>query len=149
MGEVWFYHMTRFGVDAVLPPLLEKTLQRGWRACVEVPDTARRAHLDTHLWTYRDESFLPHGADGEPGAEAQPVLLTGSTDNRNDANIRFLVDGAECDSADAYERVIYLFDGNDDDAVARARGYWKRMKDTGATVTYWQQTPEGGWDKKA
>ena len=30
--EVWFYHLEQTGLEQALPELLEKTLQRGWRA---------------------------------------------------------------------------------------------------------------------
>ena len=93
--EVWFYHLERTGLDQVLPELLEKTLQRGWRAQVRARSAERIEHLDGWLWSYRDDSFLPHGLAEEPQAARQPVLLTTAADNPNEAHALFLVDGAE------------------------------------------------------
>ena len=45
--------------------------------------------------------------------------------------MRFLVDGAELAEHTGYERIVYLFDGNDEDAVARARAQWKAAKSAG------------------
>ena len=42
-----------------------------------------------------------------------------------------------------------MFDGRDDDAVAVAREHWKLRQDTGFALTYWQQTEQGAWEKKA
>ena len=43
--------------------------------------------LDTHLWTYRDDSFLPHGTDATEFSADQPILLTAGGDNGNNATV--------------------------------------------------------------
>ena len=85
MAEVLFYHLQRQPLEAVLPTLLEKSLERGWRAVVQVATDERLAALDDHLWTFSDESFLPHGTDREAHAADQPVVLTTSGANPNGA----------------------------------------------------------------
>lgn len=147
--EVLFYHLERAPLDRVLPGLLEKSLERGWRAVVQASSAERLEALDTLLWTYRDQSFLPHGTATDGHAERQPVFLTLGEETPNSANIRFLVDGADTDDLAAYDRVVYLFDGHDEAAVARAREQWTRAKDAGHDVTYWQQSEAGKWEKKA
>lgn len=147
--EVFFYHLERAPLERVLPQLLEKTLERGWRAVVQASTSERLEALDTLLWTYRDEAFLPHGTARDGDAAEQPVFLTTTDDNPNDANIRFLVDGADAGDLEAYRRAIYLFDGRDEEAVQRARAQWAAAKDAGHDVTYWQQSESGAWEKKA
>ncbi|MEM9205092.1 MAG: DNA polymerase III subunit chi [Pseudomonadota bacterium] len=149
MSEVWFYHVLRGGVDKVVPVLLEKSLEKGWSAIVEGPDTEHLDQLDATLWTYRQEGFLPHARAGGPRDARQPVILTEEKHNPNDAQLRVLIDGAEVDDATRYERVIYVFDGRNDAAVETARDYWKRLKASDADVAYWQQNDRGGWEKKA
>ena len=73
MTEVLFYHLDNVRLEAVLPPLLEKSLARGWRVAVQVASDDRIDSLDAHLWTYREDSFLPHGTDRDNSAAAQPV----------------------------------------------------------------------------
>ncbi len=149
MSEVMFYHLERLGLEAVLPKLLEKTLERGWRAVVQAGSKERVDALNAALWTYRDDSFLPHGRaeDGQP--EAQPVYLTDGAETPNGAHVRFLVDGARCADPTAFERVVFVFDGGDADAVAQAREEWKAAKSAGAELTYWQQDKSGRWVRKA
>ena len=150
MIEVLFYHLQRQPLEAVLPTLLEKSLERGWRAVVRATSDERLAALDDHLWTFSDESFLPHGTDREPDAAEQPVVLTLAKRNPNGAAILFLVEGAPvpADASD-YQRLVLLFDGNDEDALAAAREDWKRVKAAGQEATYWQQDARGRWEKKA
>lgn len=147
--EVWFYHLERSGAEEVLPPLLDRTLQRGWRAVVRTGDATRLAALDALLWTARPETVIPHGLATEPHAERQPVVLTAGEENPNGAQALFLLDGAEAGASDGFARVLDLFDGRDDAAVAAARGRWKALKGAGATLSYWTQTEAGSWKKRA
>lgn len=149
MTELLFYHLERDPLERVLPPLLERSLARGWRCIVEAPSSERLDALDHLLWTYRDDSFLPHARDGAGAAARQPVLLTDRPGNPNGANVRFYVDGARLTDWDGYERLVYLFDGGDADALMTARETWKRARADGLEVTYWRQAPSGGWERKA
>ncbi|MGD9785107.1 MAG: DNA polymerase III subunit chi [Hyphomicrobiaceae bacterium] len=150
LPEVLFYHLDRQPLERVLPQLLERTLERGWRAVVQCGDAERMDALDVALWTYRDESFLAHGTAREAASEHQPILLTTQDDAPpNNARVRFLVDGATAGSFDGFVRVVYLFDGNDPQAVEIARDQWRAARAVGCPVTYWQQNAEGRWQKKA
>jgi DNA polymerase-3 subunit chi len=147
--EVYFYHLERRSLEEVLPTLLELSLKRGWRAAVQAASEERVEALNTLLWTYREESFLPHGTarDGHPSAH--PIYLTAGDDNPNAAHVRFLVDGAVLTDVSPYTRVAYVFDGRDEEAVARARAEWQAAKAKGHAVSYWQQNQEGRWQQKA
>ena len=148
MAEVWFYHLEQTSLDQALPELLEKTLAKGWRALVRAPSRARLDQLDGLLWSWRDDTFLPHGLEEEPEAERQPVLLTTGERNPNRAQALFLVDGAEPGPLDGYERCVILFDGRDEAALADARRRWTGLKAAGTAVSYWKQTERGGWEKR-
>ncbi|MFC5384378.1 DNA polymerase III subunit chi [Aquamicrobium segne] len=149
MTEILFYHLTESTLEDALPGLLERSLQRGWRAVVQTGSEQCRDALDQHLWTYRDDSFLAHGTDRDSFPAEQPVLLTTGTGNANGAHIRFLVDGAEPPDLGAYERAVFLFDGHDADQLEAARSHWKLMKAAGHDVTYWQQASDRRWQRKA
>jgi DNA polymerase-3 subunit chi len=150
MTEMLFYHLQRQPLERVLPPLIEKSIERGWRVVVQTASEERVDALDAHLWTYRDDAFLAHGTYREGEAGLQPVLLTVHDHNPNGANIRFLIDGAAVPpDAASYQRVVLMFDGEDDDAVAAARARWSEAKAQGFAVTYWQCDENGRWEKKA
>ncbi len=149
MAEVLFYHLTESTLEDALPGLLERSLQRGWKAVVQVGSEERRDALDVHLWTFREESFLAHGSDREPHAPDQPVILTVGEGNPNAAEIRFMVDGASPPDLSPYQRAVFLFDGHDALQLEGARQHWKTMKVAGHAVTYWQQTADKRWERKA
>jgi DNA polymerase-3 subunit chi len=150
MTEILFYHLQRQSLEGVLPGLLERSLQRGWRVVVQAASEERAEALDAHLWTFRDDSFLPHGTWREAEVGEQPILLTIRDDNPNGAHVRFLLDGVPLPAdTSAYERVVLLFDGDDGDAVDAARARWSEAKQAGFDVTYWQPDDSGRWQRKA
>jgi len=150
--EVAFYHLSRSPLEAALPKLLEKTLEAGKRALVLASSEERVEALNGILWTYDQDSWLPHGSakDGDP--EEQPVWLSvidpgeGAAPNR--ADFLFLTDGADSRNVGAYERCFDIFDGNDETAVEAARERWKVLKEAGHDLAYWRQTETGGWEKQ-
>jgi DNA polymerase-3 subunit chi len=149
MTEVLFYHLEHQPLERVLPSLVERTLERGWRAVIQAGSEERLEALDTLLWIWKDNSFLPHGTRKDGNAELQPVYLTAGDDNPNGATVRFLVDGAVAADLTGYTRLVYLFDGHDPQAVEQARAEWARAKAASCVVTYWQQGESGRWEKKA
>jgi DNA polymerase-3 subunit chi len=149
MTEALFYHLEHQPLERVLPSLVERTLERGWRAVIQAGSDERLEAIDTLLWTWKDDSFLPHGTRKDGNAGLQPVYLTTGDDNPNGATVRFLVDGAVPAELAGYARLVYLFDGHDPQAVEQARAEWTRAKAAGWAVTYWQQDETGRWEKKA
>ena len=150
MTEILFYHLQRQPIEKVLPQLLEKSLERGWRVVVQTATDERVEALDAQLWTYRDDGFLAHGTYRESEAAMQPVLLTVHDDNPNGATVRFLIDGAAVpEDAASYQRIVLLFDGDDEEAVAAARTRWTEAKAQGFEATYWQADENGRWQRNA
>ena len=152
MTEVLFYHLERQRLEQVLPGLLEKTLARGWKAVVRCGSAEAARGLDETLWTYADESFLPHGlAADERYAARQPILLTEDEGLANEPDLLFLVSGAKADAASlsCFKRCVTVFDGGDDEAVLEARKFWKAVRDKGFDATYWRQSSAGKWEKQA
>lgn len=147
MAELWFYHLERSELDRALAPLLEKCLQRGWRALVRGGSPERLDALDESLWTYRDESFLPHAKEGDPAR--QPVWLTSGPGNPNKAQALFALDGADTSDIETFERACLIFDGRDEAALELARSRWKQAKEAGVTASYWRESATGKWEKQA
>ena len=154
MTDVLFYHLERAGLDDVLPGLLEKSRERHWRALVKLGSEERIEALDALLWTFREDSFLPHASYRDAKVAEQPVVLTVGDENPNGSNIFFYADGAmpldwALERFHGVARIVVLFDGRDPTAMEAARENWKKARAAGFEATYWQQTPEGRWEKRA
>lgn len=148
LTEVLFYHLTESKLEDALPPLIDRSFERGKRVAIQMNNPELMEKLDNLLWTFREESFLPHGMDTAEMPEEQPVLLTTDPANMNRADFRFLIDGASVADVSDYERVIFMFDGLDNTQVSSAREEWRRLKGEGHALTYWQQNSAGKWEKK-
>ena len=148
VAEIGFYHLLSMPLERALPRLLERARAQGHRIVVRAASAERVEHLSALLWTYDDASFLAHGTARDGNAPNQPVWLSERSENPNEATILMLVDGVEAEDLAGFARILDLFDGNDEEAVAAARERWRRAAAAGHTLTYWQQT-EKGWEKKA
>lgn len=149
LKDVRFYHLQRQPLEAVLPKLLERVLAADMRAVVKLPDEAMMDAVDQALWTYDPAAFLPHGTPAGGHAERQPVYLTTADENPNAATALVLVNAVPApDDLGTYTRCLYMFDGQDDAIVAKARQDWKRFKTLADSVSYWQQKDRGGWEQK-
>jgi DNA polymerase III subunit chi len=147
VAEVGFYHLSATPLERALPRLLERARAGGHRIVLRAASAERVEHLNALLWTYDEASFLPHGSARDGNAAAQPIWLTEREENPNAATMLVLVDGVAAVDLASFRRCADLFDGSDPEAVAAARERWRRAKEAGHTLTYWQQT-EKGWEKK-
>lgn len=147
MSRIDFYHLTRQTLEDVLPRLLNKAYGENKRILVKTSDDKVES-LNAQLWTYDDESFLPHGSKKDGFADEQPIWITSEDNNANGAPFLFLTCGAESDNIEKYERVFNIFDGNSAESLEQARRLWRAYKDAGFEVHYWQQTERGGWENK-
>lgn len=148
MGNVLFYHLTRSPAEQLLPVLIGKSLQAGWRVELRGTDPDRMDWLDRQLW--QGDGFLPHGLAGGPHDDRQPVLLTRpGQDAANAPSCLMALDGVEvaADEMAGLQRACILFDGGDGAAVARAREQWKTLTAAGVTAEYWSEE-DGSWQRK-
>lgn len=149
MTEISFYHLLHTPLERALPKLVEKVLESGARAVIRTGSAERAEALSSVLWTYDQDSFVPHGTARDGNAAQQPVWITPDDENPNGADILVLTDGAVSGEIARYRRCLEMFDGRDEDAVAGARERWTGYKAADHELTYWQQTERGGWEKKA
>jgi len=147
MTEVRFYHMERSTLESALPALLNKAVTQG-NVTVQSTTSQNVEKLNTHLWAYDPNSFLPHGSSKDGHEQEQPIWLTDSQENPNGSDILILTHGATNENIKDYKLCCEMLNGNDQEAVAQARQRWKEYKDKGFDITYWQQG-QNGWEKKA
>jgi len=148
MTEIRFYHLHATSLEKALPQLVEKLLARDLRAVVLFSSRQRVEALNSTLWTYRPDSFLPHGSARDGRAHEQPVWLTEKDENPNRASVLILADGATSAHIDDYDLCLEVFDGTDAEAVAPARQRWLAYKEQNYTVLYYRQNERGGWEKQ-
>jgi DNA polymerase-3 subunit chi len=148
LAEIGFYHLLSTSLERALPRLLERAWSQGHRIVVRAGSPERVEHLDTMLWTYEEGGFLPHGSVRDGNPTMQPIWLTHLYENPNGASMIVLVDGSEAANLQLFSRCADLFDGNEPSAVEAARGRWRRAREAGHSLTYWQQAASS-WERRA
>ncbi len=150
MTRIDFYHLQKAPLEQILPKLCEKAYATGKRIKILLGNAERVEFINSLLWTYSEESFLPHGSKRDGFAEEQPIFISADETNENNALLLILADGAQIavEKLDAYERVLNIFDGNDETALNNARAYWKEIKSLGGELHYWQQNANGSFEQK-
>ena len=150
MTRIDFYHLQRQSLEEVLPKLLLKAYGLGKKIKVRVGDDSKLEYINSLLWTFNDESFLPHGSKKDGFASQQPIWLSIEDSNPNEAEFLFLIYGAieDFESIEKYERIFNIFDGNSEADVVLARNFWKGCKDREICLNYWQQDEKGIWTQK-
>lgn len=151
MTEIRFYHMERSQLENTLPMLLTKALERNHRILIKTPNPQQSKKLNDWLWTFDANSFLPHGMAADDFAQEQPILISDSENDNtpNAADVLILTEGQVADNLKDFALVCEMLDGRDPSQVEAARTRWKSYKNQEFEVTYWQQSAEGRWEKKA
>lgn len=150
MIRVDFYHLQRSPLEQVLPKLCEKAYSTGKRIKIQLGTEERVSFVNSLLWTYNEESFLPHGSKKDGFSEEQPIFISADENNPNGAVLLVLADGAmpSLEILQQYERVLNIFDGTNETSLNAARNYWKQIRELNGDLHYWQQNEHGVFEQK-
>lgn len=149
MSEIRFYHLQNQTQEQALPLLVSKALEKGHKVVIKLRDAKEVDNMDTLLWDYDANSFLPHASVKTGDAELQPVWITCEDENPNNASVLIIGQGAQSSMHNDFTICCEIFSDHDKSVVQEARKRWKEYKEQGFDITYWQQNERGGWDKKA
>ncbi len=139
--------MERQGLEDILPSLVMKALENGHRILIKTSDEKEAERLNEHLWIFRPDVFLPHDTKKDGHEKQQPVFLTSSNDNPNNADMLILTQGTSFENIGGFKLCCELLDGRNPDEISAARERWEKYKDSGFALTYWQQG-EKNWERK-
>ena len=142
-----FYQVTVNYQKAVCQ-VIEKCYQTGQHTLVCTDSVERKEALDKALWSYGRRSFIPHGTPSDDKAQSFPVILSSTIDNINGAKILVLT-APELEIDNSFERVIMVFDGNDENSLQLARKRYKELKDLGNELKFYFQDKKGVWQLHA
>jgi DNA polymerase-3 subunit chi len=147
--EVSFYQLQKTSLEHSLPRLLEKIFHAQKKTVVLFGTPERLSLFNALLWTYSPGSFLPHGSSKEGAAESQPIWLTNTLENPNEAEILIAVEDQEVNNFLTFSRCLDIYDGNDPEAEAKANNRKKKYRALGCPILIWQQDEKGAWHENA
>ncbi len=146
MTEIRVYHLSITPLEKALPGILQKILERDMRAVVLTESGDRVSDLNAKLWTYAQQSFLPHGAAADGFAADQPIWLTEKDgDNPNGAKVLVLVDEIHSQHISNYELACIFLTPTQSDSPS-----WHKQEkawEAEHQLMHFKQDPTGKWQK--
>lgn len=124
---------------------MSRALDAAHRVLIWCENEQSQRRISDALWSDNPASFLPHGLAQEPHAAMQPMVLSCVETSVNRPDLLVVTHGAVPDDANAYSKILDIFDGRDEQAVLAARARWKHYKTEGHPLQYIKQQPGGGW----
>ncbi len=150
MSVINFYQLSKTPVEEALPVLLEKILSANGRAIVLCKDKKLLKNLDEALWSVGGTRFIPHGTEAEDFKEQQPIFLTPTNDNPNNAKFLVHIGVISDDNYKDFEKTLMIFNQADMSETQSARDLWKKLKsDDTNELKYFKQNEKGGWEEAA
>ena len=122
MTEVILHRLTGSKKALEACRLVERLYASGKRVAVWVSDRGRAAVLDEYLWTFAQNSFVPHALlEGAGGADEPVAVITGSLANPNGAETLVVADRiGDPAAASGWAEVHDLLTGAAEDEGKRA-----------------------------
>ena len=114
--------------------LVEKGYKQGSKPIYIHFDSENEAkEFDSLLWTFRQESFIPHTILGNPEQEKTPVIIGWDTNQIETAEALINV-SQDIPRASKSTSKIHEIVGNDENKKNKAREKWKAYKANGSII---------------
>lgn len=88
----------------------EKAWQSGRRVFIHTASLEEARHMDDLLWTFRDQSFIPHDLLGQADPALTPVIVGYGTDSGGEHDVLINLAAEVPAFFSAFERVIEPLD---------------------------------------
>lgn len=110
----------------------------GARVYVWAPSQAAAVRLDDLLWTWREETFVPHALWSGEAAFDEPVAVGWNPGNPNGAEVLVLAGDQPAEALlpciSAYPRVLDFIPKAEKTATEAARNRYRAFRDAGLTL---------------
>ncbi len=150
MTQIIFYSTAPFQVEKTLFTLLEKSLEKGNKSLLLFKDKEKCLSINEQLWTYKQNSFLPHISEDDQIYDNIdiPVYLSTKNENPFKAELLFSIDGFLPDNIDHFERVIIIIDVNDELLNEKYKNYYLDINKNFEDIVFYKSDDNGKWIEK-
>ena len=144
--EINFYQCDE-SITKSIAPLMLKILEENKKALIFASDLARISEIDSGLWSYGKNKFIPHItiSDKDFIFERQPILISNKEENSNKADYLILVEEASEAFLSNFSRVFYFYDSLTSEAAKKAEKKYRAL----AKKFNSYKKSEGKWVKAA
>ncbi len=119
--------------------IAERAFGDGRRLLIHCPDQPLARQLDQRLWTYRDDSFLPHGLVGETNPALTPILISADGEPAGEDQVLINLGAEVPEFFGRFERLCEPLD-QDPVVLQSGRARWKYYQDCGYDLKHHEIT---------
>ncbi len=134
MTRIDFYQLNpeRHRYDQVVCQLCQKAWESGQHTLLLTQNPQQSQHLDQRLWTFRDDSFVPHDCEEVEGLTT-PILIHDNPEPRGERQLLINLSDSVPSYFAQFERVIELVT---EDNKAQARQHYSYYKERGYPLNH-------------
>jgi DNA polymerase-3 subunit chi len=137
MTEVLFVEVTASRLEFKACEIAERTYSEGRRLQIIAANQEQAARLDDLLWTFKPDSFVPHGFSAAATASPdQPVVITTGLDHLAGFEALLMMDYCPGDLVKRFVQAIHLVVIDNPERLDASRRYWAQLKDTGFALRH-------------
>ncbi|OOZ36103.1 hypothetical protein BOW52_10945 [Solemya elarraichensis gill symbiont] len=114
--------------------IAEKAWKSGHRVVIQTGSREEAQHMNQLLWTFREQSFIPHDLMPDADSESNPVLVNWGEDARGEHDVLINLAGEIPAFFSSFERVIEPVD-NDERQKTTSREHYRFYRDRGYPLT--------------
>ena len=137
MTEILFLEVTANRLEFRVCELAEGIYARGERLQILAPDSGQASRLDDLLWTFRPDSFIPHGLLKPAGADpALPVVITTREEPVPGIRHLLMLEFVSPEFMRSFVEAILLVVVVDHERRESSRRYWVQLREAGFTLRH-------------
>ena len=140
MREIFFYNIESRDFLKDIALLTEKLFKEGIKVLIICPDDDVASIFDNFLWSFREESFIPHIVLERDSVQLETVII--SKEQLDIVSFKALIvfkgSTVATDYCNKFEKTYYFFDDKNDNEKNLARTAWRESIKLGAKCKYWK-----------
>ncbi len=113
--------------------LSEKAWKAGHRVCINTESEQDAAHMDKLLWTFKDQSFIPHDPIDKAQPGLTPIVIATKLDKTDEHDILINLASTIPGCFSQFERLLEPVD-KDETNRAASRQRYRYYRDCGYTI---------------
>lgn len=137
MTEVLFVEVTATRLEFRVCELAEGIYAQGERLQILAPDSGQASRLDDFLWTFRPDSFIPHGLL-EPAGDnpTLPIVITTREEQVPGIRRLLMLEFASPEFLRSFAEAIHLVVVDNRDRREASRRYWVQLREAGFSLRH-------------
>jgi DNA polymerase-3 subunit chi len=137
MTEVLFVQTSASRMEMRACEIAEESYAQGRRLQIIALDQEQAERLDDLLWTFKPDTFIPHGLwVGSPDEPAQPVVVTTRKEAVEGMDSLLMMGYGEVDLVGQFSHAFHLVLVDNEDRLDGSRRYWTLLKDAGFSLRH-------------